>query len=165
MQCKRVRFTVERTMKRLRTVLAVLALLLTTTGCFLTDIFDFDKDDGIGCPPDRSDSVCTPIDGGVTPMDMGREQPCPFIAGGYSVNGCQTQTCSFAQDRGDCFVSLTCETPAGTQTANSFLEEDGSLVVNNALGTCNLRVLPNGTITGGCSAGLVGSCTLTATPQ
>jgi len=130
--------------------LSVSTLWLLTSGCFVLDLFDFDKEDGSGCPPDRVDSVCTPIpDGG--PADAGPDIPCPYLDGNYAVSGCPATACTVTQEPTDCFATVTCETSLGALMSDTFIEENGYFNVRASAGQCQLIGRDDGTISGSCT--------------
>lgn len=153
--------------------LAVVVLLLTT-GCFITDLFDFDKDDGSGCPPDRVDSVCTPIDrdagmdAGIDSgpdADSGPARPCPLIQGSYRVSGCPATSCVVTQAVDDCFAQVSCQTSIGLLSGDTFIDEDGSFHVSAGAGSCQLMAQSDGTVRGTCTDFIgIDSCAFVGTP-
>lgn len=131
--------------------LSVSTLWLLTSGCFVLDLFDFDKDEGSGCPPDRVDSVCTPIpDGGPRPMDGGPDIGCPYLDGNYAVSGCPATACTITQEDAGCFATVTCETSIGLLTSDTFIEGSGNFDVSASAGSCQLIGRDDGTVSGRC---------------
>ncbi len=163
------RFPSRRRASRRLSILAIAVLFMTTTACFVLDMFDVDKTDG-ECPPDRVDSVCMPLDGSVRrdggPEDAGPDRACGYMDGTYAIQGCPASTCVIDQPEDDCILDVVCQSQIGEVRTTSYLESNGFFTVTlQGTGTCNLQLLPNGSFTGRCDGGLVGSCNLTGVPR